>query len=268
MTKLKDALQYLFLTIVSIISVFPLFWMVIAATNTSVDISRGTLLPGTNMVKNFTNLIELQPLFSSMGNSFRYATIMTLAALLVCSMAGYGFEVFHDRAKDIVMAIVLLTMMIPFVSVMIPLFRMFSSLDLLNTTLGFVLPMIASPLVILLFRQSARSFPKDIIEAARLDGLNEFSIFIRMFIPTMRSTYAAAAVILFMSAWNAYLWPKVVLWDNTSITMPMLISNLTAGYVTDFGVLMLGVLLSTIPTILIFFVLQKSFAEGITGSIK
>jgi len=84
----------------------------------------------------------------------------------------------------------------------------------------------------------------------------------------MRSTYAAAMVITFMSAWNSYLWPKVIMTDKKSITMPMMVANLKEGYVTDYGMLMLGVLLSTIPTIVIFFALQKRFTEGITGSVK
>ena len=108
----------------------------------------------------------------------------------------------------------------------------------------------------------------DIMEAARIDGLNEFAIFFRMYLPVMRSTYAAAAVITFMNAWNAYLWPKVVMNSDTARTMPMLIANLASGYTTDYGVLMMGVLFCSIPTMVIFFVLQKQFAEGITGAVK
>ena len=119
-----------------------------------------------------------------------------------------------------------------------------------------------------MFRQNARSFPHDIIEAARIDGLSEVGIFFKMFIPTMKSTYAAAMTITFMNAWNNYLWPKVIMTDETSMTMPMLVANLTEGYVTDYGMLMLAVLLCSLPTIVIFFVLQKSFAEGITGAVK
>jgi lactose/L-arabinose transport system permease protein len=89
-----------------------------------------------------------------------------------------------------------------------------------------------------------------------------------MFIPTMRSTYAAAMTITFMNAWNSYLWPKVIMNSEDSQTMPMLVANLTAGYVTDYGMLMLAVLFCTLPTVIIFFCLQKSFAEGITGAVK
>ena len=120
----------------------------------------------------------------------------------------------------------------------------------------------------MMFRQNARAFPIDIIEAARIDGLNEVQIFFRMFVPTMKSTYAAAMTITFMNAWNNYLWPKVIMQGEDSLTMPMLVANLTEGYVTDYGVLMLAVLLCSLPTVIIFFLLQKSFAEGITGAVK
>ena len=120
----------------------------------------------------------------------------------------------------------------------------------------------------MMFRTSARSFPHDIIEAARIDGLSEIRIFFQMFFPTMRSTYAAAATITFMNAWNSYLWPKVVMTQKEAMTMPMVVANLVGGYVTDYGVLMLAVLICTLPTAIVFFCLQKSFAEGITGAVK
>ena len=101
-----------------------------------------------------------------------------------------------------------------------------------------------------------------------IDGLSEVGIFFRMYVPIMKSTYAAAAVITFMKAWNAYLWPKVVLNKAEAQTMPMLIANLSAGYSIDYGVLMMGVLFCSIPTMSVFFVLQKQFAEGITGAVK
>lgn len=268
MTKGKKILMYGFLILMSVISVFPLLWMVIAATNKSVDVTRGRLLPGTYLFENLKNLLAAQDVGSAMVNSFKYSIILTIISLVICSLAGYGFEIFHDKAKDAVMSVILLAMMVPFVATMIPLFRMFSSAHLLNTTLGFLLPSVSTPFLIMMFRQSARSFPHDIIEAARIDGLSEIRIFFQMFIPTMRSTYAAAMTITFMNAWNNYLWPKVIMTDAKSQTMPMVVANLTQGYVTDYGMLMLAVLICTLPTAIVFFCLQKSFAEGITGAVK
>ena len=268
MSKPKKFLMYAFLTIVSFLSVFPLYYMACGATNKSTDVITGRLYPGTHLVENFKNLIANQPLGTAMWNSFRNAVILTLIALVVCSIAGYGFEIYHDKGKDVVFTILLTAMMIPFAAIMIPLFRMFSDLKLVNTMVAYMLPTISTPFLIMMFRQSARAFPHDIIEAARIDGLSEIGIFFRMFIPTMRSTYAAAMTITFMNAWNNYLWPKVILKSNESIKMPMLVANLQGAYAVDYGMLMVGILICTLPTVIIFFLLQKSFAEGITGAVK
>lgn len=268
MSKGKKFGMYAFLTIVSVLSVFPLYYMFCAATNKSVDVSRGRMIPGTYLFENYKSLIAQQDLYRALWNSFRNAAVLTILCLLVCSIAGYGFEIYHDKGKDIVFSILLTAMMIPFAAIMIPMFRMFSSMGMVNTMAAFMIPSISTPFMIMMFRQASRSFPHDIIEAARIDGLSEVGIFFRMFMPTMKSTYAAATIITFMNAWNNYLWPKVILQTNDSITMPMLVANLLGGYAVDYGMLMLGVFICTIPTAIIFFCFQKSFTEGITGAVK
>lgn len=266
--KIRNFFMYVFLIIVSFISVFPLYWMVSTATNKSAEVISGRLVPGTYFMENLKNLLANQNVGGAFANSVKYSVILTLVSLVVSSLAGYGFEIYHDKVKDGVMSVILLAMMVPFVATMIPLFQMFSKAGWLNTTIGFILPTISTPFLIMMFRQSARSFPHDIMEAARIDGLSEIRIFFQMFIPTMRSTYAAAMTITFMNAWNSYLWPKVIMTDATSQTMPMVVANLTQGYVTDYGMLMLAVLICTLPTAIVFFCLQNAFAEGITGAVK
>ncbi len=272
--KNKSAIQrrlipsYVFLIIWSFISVFPFYWMISAATNNTVDVARGKLTFGTYAITNFQNLLARDDLWGTLWNSFKYSISQTVLCLFICSLAGYGFELYHDKAKDRLFGILLLAMMVPQVATMIPLFKMIAHMGLLNSVTAFILPAISTPFMIMMFRQNSRNFPVDIMEAARLDGLSEFAIFFRMYTPVMKSTYAAAAVITFMNAWNAYLWPKVVMSDNRAQTMPMLIAKLAAGYTTDYGVLMMGVLFCSIPTMIVFFVLQKQFAEGITGAVK
>lgn len=268
MTKTKKVISYIILILASFLSAFPLYYMLCGATNTSIDVVRGRLIPGGYLVENFKTLVGMQDLKLAMFNSFRNAIIITFVALLVCSIAGYGFEIYHDKGKDILMSILLLAMMLPFVAIMIPLFKMFTSWKLVNTWIALALPSISTPFMIMLFRQAARSFPHDIIEAARLEGLSEIQIFFKMFIPVMKSTYGAAMTVIFMSAWNNYLWPTVILQDSKAITMPMLVANLKSGYSVDYGMLMLGVLICTLPTAVIFLCLQKSFANGITGAVK
>ncbi|MBO5094775.1 MAG: carbohydrate ABC transporter permease [Lachnospiraceae bacterium] len=242
--------------------------MITAATNTTVEVARGKITFGSHALENFRNLTAGQDLWGSLGNSFKYSIAQTIVALFICSLAGYGFELYHDKYKDRVFSILLLAMMVPQVATMIPLFRMMSKMKLLNTVWAFMLPAISTPFLIMMFRQNSRNFPVDILEAARIDGLNEFKIFFKMYMPVMKSTYAAAAVITFMNAWNSYMWPKVVMTDNRAQTMPMLIANVANGYTIDYGLLMTGVLFCSVPTMIVFFVLQKQFAEGITGSVK
>ena len=223
---------------------------------------------GSYALENFKNLITQQNLWGAMKNSFVYSIVQTVASLFICSLAGFGFELYHDKGKDRLFGILLLAMMVPQVATMVPLFKMMSQMGLLNTVWGFILPSLSTPFLIMMFRQNSRNFPLDLMQAARIDGLSEIGIFFRMYVPIMRSTYAAAAVITFMNAWNAYLWPKVVLNQADAQTMPMLIANLSAGYSIDYGVLMMGVLFCSIPTMIVFFILQKQFAEGITGAVK
>lgn len=266
--RIFTILKYAFLFAAALLSIFPLVWMVVSATNQSVDVVTGRLLPGTYLMENYRKLADSHDIGRAMWNSFRNAIAATAASLLVCSIAGYGFEIYHDRGKDFLMRVLLLSMMIPFAAIMIPLFMMVGKMGLLNTTTAFVLPTVSTAFLIFLFRQSARYFPSDIIEAARLEGMGELGIFFRMYVPVMRSTYVTAGIITFMNAWNSYLWPLIIMQSKDSIVMPLLISNLIAGYVTDYGMVMLGVTLSVLPTVIIFLLLQKSFAEGILSSMR
>ncbi len=268
MRKVKNAIVYIVLILASLISVFPLYWMIAAATNNSTDILGGKLTIGTNLIHNLTNLLARQQIARAFSNSLFYSVILSVLSLLICSIAGYAFEIYHDRAKDILMSVLLLAMMVPFAATLIPLFKIFTGLHLQSTWIAYVLPTLSTPFLIMMFRQSARSFPTEIIEAARIDGLGELQIFFKIFMPTMKSTYAAAMTVTFMNAWNNYLWPKVIMMDDTSQTMPMLVANLSSGYSIDYGVLMLGVLICSLPTGILFLVLQKSFANGIVGAVK
>lgn len=203
--KFKNAGTHIILIIASFISVFPLYWMIAAATNNSTDVLGGKLSLGMNFMQNLTKLTEMQNVSRAFFNSLFYSTILSVLSLFICSIAGYGFEIYHDKVKDRLMNILLLAMMVPFAATLIPLFKLFSGMGLSSTWIAYVLPTISTPFLIMLFRQSARSFPMEIIEAARIDGLSEFKIFFTIFMPTMKSTYAAALTVTFM---NVMLYHK------------------------------------------------------------
>jgi len=274
--KLNLTIKYIFLSLASFVSIFPFFWMVISATNKSIDVTKGKLAPGSSFMENLNNLLKPELGFvTSLGNSAEIAIITTILALLVSSVAGYGFEIFKTKARDRVFSILLLSMMVPFSALMIPLFKFFSSIK--GTPLGFmgvntlwviVLPSVCTAFLIFFFRQNAKSFPKEILEAARIDGLGEIGIFLKIFFPTMKTTYAAAAIITFMSAWNAYLWPLIALQSPEKRTVLLVISKLSSSYSPDYGLIMMAIVITTLPTAFVFFVMQKHFVAGMTGSIK
>ncbi len=259
---------YVFLCVVCLFSVFPFYFMIVGSTNLSVDIVKGRLFFGTHLIENFKTLASTVKLGNAFWNSLRNALANTVASLFVCSLAGYGFQIYRDKGKDTLMGLLLLSMMVPFAALMVPLFRMFSQARLLDTTTGFILPTISTAFLIFFFRQSAESFPMETVQAARVDGLGELGIFFRIFVPIMAPTFSAAAIVTFMAAWNNYLWPLIIMQSQESQTMPLLITGLTAGYTTDYGILMLSVTITTLPTLILFFTQQKRFVEGVLGSVK
>lgn len=275
--KISNVLKYVFLSIASIVSLFPLVWMVIAATNESVEITKGTLIPGTYFFENLNSVLSSDLMYgTAFKNSMLIAVVTTALAMVVSSAAGYAFVVYKSKGKERVFSLILLSMMVPFAALMVPLFRLFSKfsnlgplkLIALNTPMSVIIVAIATAFLIFFFRQNAQTFPRELIEAARIDGLGEFGIFVKMFMPTMKSCYAAAIVVTFMSSWNNYLWPLIALQSPEKRTLPLVLSAMGSSYTPDYGMMMVAVLIATIPTTIIFFVMQKQFVAGMTGSVK
>ncbi|MBS4202452.1 carbohydrate ABC transporter permease [Bacillus sp. FJAT-49732] len=265
---------YLFLSVAAFVSIFPFLWMIISMTNKSVDVTRGRLVPGNYLWENLRMLFTTVEIVPALINSFIVSISTTILALLIASLAGYGFEIYRSSGKDAVFNFLLLSMMIPFAALMVPLYRMFGSISQvvpmfgIDTLAAVVLPTITTAFLIFFFRQSTKMFSKELIEAGRIDGLSEIGIFLRIFLPTMKTTYAAAAIITFMSSWNNYLWPLVILQTPEKRTIPLLISNLGAGYSPDYGVIMTAIVIATLPTALVFFLMQRHFVAGMMGSVK
>lgn len=267
-TAIGNLMKHLFLALLSLLCVFPFYWMIVGMTNTSADIVKGKLTFGTHLMENVKNAWEYTDLMRAFGNSLFLAVIITSVGLLICSIAGYAFVIFPSRAKEILFTALIASMMVPFAAKIIPMFRMFSKMGLLNNYLAIILPALGSPFLIFFFKQNTYAFPKDTIEAARVDGLNEFQIFVRIFMPMMKSTYAAAGIFMFMASWNNYMWPLIALQSSEKFTLPLAVANLASGFTPDYGMTLVGVVLSTLPTIVVFFTLQKAFVEGMVGSVK
>lgn len=268
MNRIVISLKYLVLIIMSLFSVFPFYWMIVSATNSTADITKGKLTVGNYLVENVQNAFTQSDLSTALLNSTMLALSITAISLVISSVAGYAFVIYESKAKNILFGAIVASMMVPFAAKLIPMFRMFSDLKLVNSYMSILLPAVAAPFLIFFFRQNTQSFPLEIIQAARVDGLSEWGIFFRIYMPMMKSTYSAAGIIAFMASWNNYLWPMVMLQANRKLTLPLAVANLAADFNPDYGMIMVGIIVSTIPVVLVFFLMQKSFVQGMVGSIK
>ncbi|UXN73124.1 carbohydrate ABC transporter permease [Devosia sp. A8/3-2] len=259
---------YLLLSLAAFLSIFPFFWMVVGASNTSADIIRGKGMPGGALWDNIVKFVNSFDMVRVLFNSFLLAGLGTVLTLLVASMAGYGFEMFCLRFHEKVFGGLLLMLSILFAALMIPLFILMAQFKIINTYRAVLLPSIASIFIIFYFRQATKAFLSELRDAAKIDGLKEWQIFLYVYMPVMRSTYAAATIIVFMANWNSYLWPLIVLQTNEMKTLTPAVATLAAGYTPDFGVIMVGAIAATLPTLVIFFLLQRRFVEGMLGAVK
>ena len=266
--RLPDIVQYTVLSLAAFLSIFPFIWMVIGATNTTSQIIRGKVTFGTALLDNIASFFTQVDVPLVFWNSVKIALVGTALTLLVSSLAGYGFEMFRSKLRERVYTVILLTLMVPFAALMIPLFMLMGKAGLLNTHIAIMLPLIASAFIIFYFRQASKAFPTELRDAAKVDGLKEWQIFFYIYVPVMRSTYAAAFVIVFMLNWNNYLWPLIVLQSNDMKTITLVVSSLASAYSPEYGTVMIGTILATLPTLLVFFAMQRQFVQGMLGSVK
>ncbi|MFP5077846.1 carbohydrate ABC transporter permease [Rhizobium sp. YIM 134829] len=266
--SLPRFLTYVALSVAAFLSIFPFIWMLISATNSSIDIIKGKVSFGGALSTNIANFFTQVDVPLVFWNSAKVAVLTTVLTIIVSSLAGYGFEMFRSKMRDRIYSLVLLTLMVPFAALMIPLFMMMGRAGLINTHVAILLPSIASAFIIFYFRQATKAFPTELRDAAKVDGLKEWQIFLYIYVPVMRSTYAAAFVIVFMTSWNNYLWPLIVLQSNETKTITLVVSSLASAYYPDFGVVMIGVILATLPTLFVFFLMQRQFVAGMLGSVK
>lgn len=252
----------------SLFCLFPFYWMIVGATNPSKEITKGKLMFGNYFLQNLDGVQMNDNIFRAIGNTSLITLIQVPLALLICSMAGYGFEKYHNKIRDKLFNVFLLTMMIPFAAIMIPLFNMMFNTNLIDTRLSVIVTALANTFLIFFFRQSFKALPDEIIEAARIDGASEIMIFFRIAIPPMKSTFAAGFIYAFMKEWNNYLWPLITLQSSKNKTLTLFISNLSSAYYVDYGQIMVAVVIATIPTVIIFMTMQKHFVAGILGANK
>lgn len=255
------------LLIGALVSLFPFYWAVIAATNESgkVFAKPPQLTPGNLFIENVVNLHHSIGIGRVMLNSLLVVSVYTVASLIVCTMAGYAFAKFRFKGRDTMFAVFLVSMMVPFHAMVIPLFKMMAAWDWLNTYQALILPNVAYPFAIFLMRQNMLAVPDALLEAGRIDGVGEWRLFVEIVLPAMRPALAATAIYLFMYQWNNFLWPLVAAQTKEMYTLPVALSSLFGLSRIDYGQVMAGVTLATGPIIVFFLLLQRHFISGILG---
>jgi lactose/L-arabinose transport system permease protein len=186
----------------------------------------------------------------------------------VNSLAAFSFEKYRSRAREKVFSVFMLSLMMPQIALVIPLFKLMSSLKLLNTHSAIILPALMSPFIIFFMRQNFQMFPTEIMEAARIDGAKELYIFFRIVAPSMKASFVSAGIYMFLSQWNSYLWPLMTILSEEKKTLPIAISSMMRAYTIEYGAVMIIVCVSIIPVLVLCLAMQKEFVSGLLGSVK
>lgn len=264
-------LLHLALGLLALATILPLVWMVSASFMPPGEATTDPppFFPSRLTLENYQALFTRLNLGRHLLNSLGIAIGGTLLSLLFNSMAGYAFAKLRFGGRDRIFAILIAALAIPGQVGMLPLFLLMRQLGLVNTYLGVVIPSLASILGIFLVRQFALSIPDELLDAARVDGAGELRIFASVVLPLLRPVLATLAIITFMNTWNDFLWPLIVLTDDSKQTLPVALARLVGEHALDTELMMAGAVLTVLPVLLVFLALQRSYIEGILmGSVK
>ncbi len=243
----------------------PLIWMLSASIMTKSEIlaTPPTLLPAQPQWSNYADVFDQVPFVRYLANSMIVATGVTLASLGLQSMAGYALARLRFRGRDALFLVILSTLMIPFVVIVVPLFVLVHALGGINTYWGLILPLIPNAYGLFLFRQFFRSMPRELEDAAVVDGAGPFQVFLRIAVPLARPIFAALGALYFLVNWNTFLWPLIVSQDSDMWTVQVGMQNFAGQHVIHWELIMAGSVVAIVPGMILFFFLQRRLVEGI-----
>jgi len=259
------------LVVGALLTLTPLAWMVSASLMPTGEASSfpPPFLPRHVTFEHYIELFTRLNLSRGFLNSAVVAVGSTLIAVLTNGMAGYAFAKLRFRGRERVFQLLLAALVIPAQVGMLPLFLLLKSMGLVNTLWGVMIPGLASVFGIFLVRQYALAVPDDLLDAARLDGASELQIFWSVVMPVIRPILVTLAAFNFLSMWNDFLWPLIVLSDDSKFTLPVALASLVGEHVQDTELMMAGSVLTVLPVLLVFLVLQRVYTRGVLmGSLK
>lgn len=276
MKQLKPVkfLEYILLTLLAFLFLFPMVWMVVSAMKPEADVygnltSWKAFLPSlnpANWFKPYQEILERFSIFTYLGNSIFYSTTFALGFILINAFAGYAFARIDFSGKKILFGFLLALLIIPAETVLIPQFTIVNALGLVNNRLAVIIPGLASIFNIYLFRNFFIAIPEEIVESARMDGANIIQTFFRIMLPMSKPAVATVGVLSFISSWNDYIWPLMVLTDTNKFSMQVAITTINTTQPVYINQVMAVLTISTIPLIIVYIVAQKYIVQGLGGS--
>lgn len=268
---MKKFMLHAFLIITGFLTLAPFIWMVSASF---MNDGHASVFPPRFIPDEFT-LTQYETLFSRLDvsrnllNSFVLSFLVTVVSLVFNSMAGFAFAKYRFAGKDAIFKLLLSSMVIPAQVTMLPLFLMLKEFGFLNTYMAIIIPGLANVFGIFLIRQYVMAIPDSLIESARIDGANDFQIYYKIILPLAAPVMVTLAIFTFMGTWNDFLWPLIVLNDSDMYTLPVALANLMGEHTKDPELMMAGSVITILPVMMIFLVLQKYYIKGIMmGSVK
>ena len=260
-------LSYVALALVTFLMIFPLIIVVIVSftPNAVTQTWPPKIIPSAWTLDNYTSLFQRLPIGRELLNTIVFAGAVTIISVFFASLAAYGLSRVDFKGRGILLAVLIATMMIPAMALLIPVYKLLGSMGLVNSYLGIIIPRMADVGGIFLLRQFFISIPKDLDNAARIDGAGEFRIFAQIILPNAVPAILTVGMFNFMGNWNDLLWPLIMTSKPETRTITAGLAMLTGhgSSVTPYGVVMAGALISALPLLIVFFFVQKRFVEGI-----
>jgi multiple sugar transport system permease protein len=255
------------LVVMAVAALAPLVWMVVASIMPAGEATQLPLRwwPSTPTLEHYRTLLARLDLARNLGASVVVATATTAVAVIVNAMAGYAFAKLRFAGRDRLFRLLVAALVIPGQVGMLPLFLLVRALGLVNTLAGVMVPGLASIFGIFLVRQYALGIPDSILDSARIDGAGELRVFRSIALPLCAPVLATLAVFTFLGTWNDFLWPLVVLADDSRYTLPVALATLAGEHVQDVELMMAGAVLTVAPVVVVFLALQRYYLAGIMG---
>lgn len=265
---MKKLTLYILLVLAAIVFIYPFIWMVSASLSEERSITDMVLFPVDFTFGHYIKLFESIPIFRSLVNSIIVATIVTFSVLVFGSMVGYALARHRFRGRNFIFYLIVFTMTLPFQITLIPNYILMVEFGWTNTFAALIVPGLLNAFAILLFRQHFLSIPQDLIDAARIDGCNEFRILFQVLWPVSGPTLITVGIITFMTTWNDVLWPIIVIRDEKLMTMPQLVTLFAVGGRSfgQIGMKLASATLLATPIIIAYLIFQKYFIQSMAAS--